>query len=101
MRVVSRTDIGRVRASNQDALLQTSGQYPLYGVADGMGGHRAGDVASRMTVDMLSRLLDGQKPSEHALRAAVAEANRAVFCAQQENSDYAGTPSSPPSLLTM
>ena len=90
MRAVSRTDIGRVRASNQDALLMQAGKYPLYGVADGMGGHRAGDVASRMTVDMISQRLGDQKPSEQVLRAAVEEANRAVYQAQQENSDYAG-----------
>lgn len=90
MKVVSRTDIGRVRASNQDALLLHRDRFSLYGVADGMGGHKAGDVASRMTVDMLARLLSDKKPTENALRCAVEEVNKAVYTAQLEDPDLKG-----------
>ncbi len=49
----SATDTGRVRALNEDALLAYP---PVFLVADGMGGHDAGDVASRTVVDEFGRL---------------------------------------------
>ena len=58
------TDLGRVREVNEDSYLV---EAPLYAVADGMGGHRGGDVASSLaleTVEALFREGDG-----HARRA--------------------------------
>lgn len=40
---VTRTDVGKLRVNNQDALIVLE---HLYGVADGMGGHKGGEVAS-------------------------------------------------------
>ncbi|MGH9023140.1 MAG: Stp1/IreP family PP2C-type Ser/Thr phosphatase [Acidimicrobiia bacterium] len=67
------TDIGRTRTSNEDSyLLDPSRQ--LYAVADGMGGHRAGEVASATAIEAL-RL--AYRPGE-SLDAAIEQANQAV-----------------------
>ena len=53
MNTVIKTDLGRVRQHNEDAVMIVYNQdeIPLFVLADGMGGHQAGDVASSMTVN--------------------------------------------------
>lgn len=68
------TDVGQVRQVNEDGFLAAD---PLFAVADGMGGHRAGEVASATALDVLrSSDIDS---SADALMAAVEEANLTVF----------------------
>ncbi len=86
----ARTHIGNVRASNQDALLVLPGVYGVYGVADGMGGHKAGDVASKMAVSVVERLLRNQAPSPKLLQSAIEEANALIYEEQLNNPDYSG-----------
>jgi PPM family protein phosphatase len=68
------TDTGSRRAHNEDSLLA---QPPLFAVADGMGGHAAGDVASAAVVTRLSEVLSGSFIEngviDQALRAATAD----------------------------
>lgn len=80
-----RTDVGKVRANNQDAPI-VSEKLRLYGVADGMGGHKGGEVASISARDDLLRELEGKTPSVAALSGAIEEVNRQIYH-QQEHDD--------------
>jgi protein phosphatase len=81
LRVGVASDIGRARERNEDAFLAS---HPLYAVADGMGGHRGGAVASSLAVDVLSH--DDSAPLSERVR----EANRAVFDRQAGDRAVAG-----------
>jgi protein phosphatase len=73
--VGSRSDVGRARRRNEDSLLV---QEPVFAVADGMGGHRGGDVASSMSVEELAVAPVGSKGSP-AIVAAIKQANTALL----------------------
>ena len=78
----SRTDVGCVRDHNEDSLVVAP---PLYMVADGMGGHAAGEVASEIAVRTMENLAPHTADTE-ALCSAVNAANMAVIDAAQVNS---------------
>ena len=79
------THVGKVRASNQDVLIEAD-ELRLYGVADGMGGHNGGETASAGARDTLIGFLQDRKPSLDALRSAFEKANADLFH-QQENDE--------------
>jgi serine/threonine protein phosphatase PrpC len=77
---VALTDIGRVRTHNEDSVLA---QPPLFVVADGLGGHEAGEFASSIAVETL-RDHAPRRPDAKALARAVRAANREVIRAARE-----------------
>lgn len=80
------TDVGRVRGHNEDSVLA---QPPLFVVADGLGGHEAGEVASSIAVETL-RDHAPRRAEAKALARAVRAANRAVLRAAKEGQGRPG-----------
>jgi serine/threonine protein phosphatase PrpC len=86
-----RTDVGRQRERNEDALVALR---RVFAVADGMGGHRAGEVASATALEPLADLdavdPDGPESAQEALVGAVLAANAAVVRRAQDEPDLEG-----------
>ncbi len=96
MRSFAITDVGRKRSVNQDYVYKSDnavGVLPnLYIVADGMGGHKAGDYASKYTVEIVCEELSNSEkemPSK-LLEQAVLEANRKVLKKASEEARLRG-----------
>lgn len=96
MKAYAVTDIGLVRQNNQDyafSQVQPIGNLPnLFIVADGMGGHRAGDLASRIAVETIVdyvRRENGQNTIQ-IMSGAIKEANDVVLSMAKQSEEYAG-----------
>lgn len=99
------TDVGRKRKLNEDAFL-VHPETNLYAVCDGMGGHNAGEVASKMAIETLQSFIDkSHKEKEitwpygldvnlsfegNRLKTAIKLANKRVFKAADNREEYTG-----------
>lgn len=90
IRVVSAsaTHVGHVRATNEDSLLEAS---PVYLVADGMGGHNAGEVASAIAVEEFEKLTVQENVTVEQLGEALRSAARRIGELVGESTAGAGT----------
>jgi serine/threonine protein phosphatase PrpC len=101
----ARSDVGRKRKGNEDALF-INPDLRLYVVADGMGGHAAGEVAAKIAVDSINEFValtggdqeitwpfghdDSISYDGNRLKTAIRHANRKVLDATRERSEYEG-----------
>ena len=85
LRTAHRSDIGRIRDTNQDAVA-SSDNFAV--VADGMGGAPSGEIASAVAVALVDAAFSGQSAVE--LQAGVRAANRAIWDRASASSDLAG-----------
>ena len=81
IRCAWRTDVGKLRKNNQDAVILGNG---LAGVADGMGGHKGGEIASAGLRDGLLRETRDCLPDVNRLQQAVATVNRELWEQQEK-----------------
>jgi PPM family protein phosphatase len=87
IRVGARTDVGRVREGNEDSYVVRD---PLFAVADGMGGHRGGEVASAMALETVSEVKLPEAGSAPVLVDIVKQANRHVLERSEADRDLRG-----------
>jgi PPM family protein phosphatase len=80
------TDTGRQRSANEDSVFVRA---PLFVIADGMGGARAGEVASKTVVDAFERPLP-EAPPERVLKETIEGANRTVYSLARKDPNLSG-----------
>ncbi len=96
MKTFSKTDIGMVREVNQDYVYVSDlpvGNLPnLFIVADGMGGHKAGEFASRFTVEVVKDELakSTEEGPEATIRQAITSANQRLLETAKQDSKLEG-----------
>ena len=96
MKAFAATDVGKVREVNQDCVFSSIGPVGclpnLFIVADGMGGHKAGDIASRLTVDSVVDKLSKVNSKDYisVITDTIIKVNKEVIDKAAESQDYEG-----------
>lgn len=101
MEIGVKTSKGKIREINQDSYyISDDENCPLFIIADGMGGHKAGEIASRMAVEIISSsFLDQIKGSSsemdddsiiNAIRNSIYKANDEIYRKSNEVEEYSG-----------
>jgi serine/threonine protein phosphatase PrpC len=82
-----KSDTGRQRSANEDSLFARA---PLFAVADGMGGARAGEIASKLAVEMLQDGMPAEGTAEERLASLVRQANQRIHSRSQADEREVG-----------
>ena len=95
MKVVSATNVGNYRKNNEDSYFLNESKN-LYILADGMGGHLAGERASKMATEIIGSDFEGEREVKsiddaiEILSSSIRDANKKIYESSQENEDYRG-----------
>lgn len=99
MNIGVKTDRGKIRDNNQDAYyLPLAFDKPLFIIADGMGGHKAGEIASNLAIDLISESfrenfkkgIEGEDPVKANIHKSINIANKSIYEKSKKEKAYAG-----------
>ena len=98
MNIVARTDIGQIRLINQDCVkvVQKDDHEALVILCDGMGGHKAGEIASALACDVMSQMYLDMEPMDDEvsiriwLYQSILNAHHRIYKEASLNEDYEG-----------
>lgn len=99
MQIGIKTDVGQSRENNQDSYyISSTADQPLFIIADGMGGHKAGEIASKMAIETVSNslkkdLIDLELDDEeikNKIENSIHQANEDIFKKSQEFEKFSG-----------
>lgn len=96
MKFVAATNVGNVRSNNEDSYyIPTDLSKEIFILADGMGGHLAGETASKLAASIISKYfnkieINSEEDVELGILNAIDLANKEIFKLSNENMDYRG-----------